>query len=204
MAGGRYIYPIRRDYLNLSGGTVSGDTYFSGNLSANTIFISGQTLSNILNDIASGDTVVNGGTNINVTGTGIEPIVNLNDDISLNSVYLSGSTTANTFVVKESIEPQNDSFVDIGSIFRKFRNIFVSNANVDKFTGNTVVVTETIEPTEDNEVSIGTPIKRFREFNVVNGVAVGFTASTLNLGGRTLTEFNVILSGDTIDGGLWP
>lgn len=34
---GTYIYPIKREFLNLSGGTVTGDTTFSVNLSANTI-----------------------------------------------------------------------------------------------------------------------------------------------------------------------
>ena len=40
---GKYIVPIKSDYLSISGGTVTGDTYFSSNLSAETYY-SGSTL----------------------------------------------------------------------------------------------------------------------------------------------------------------
>jgi hypothetical protein len=66
-----------------------------------------------------------------------------------------------------------------------------------------------IIPQVDNAVDLGTPFKRFRNLNVVNGVAVEFTASTkikttqLELGNTIVTENNIILSGNTIDGGAW-
>jgi len=79
------------------------------------------------------------------------------------------------------------------------------------FTGGTTAQTLSIEtkvePKTDNTASVGTPIRRFRSLHTVNGVAVEFTASTrIRLGnnpGRELTEYNIILTGDTIDAGQW-
>ena len=44
---GSYIKPINLSFLNLSGGTVTGDTYFTQNLSATTFYGDGSHLSNI-------------------------------------------------------------------------------------------------------------------------------------------------------------
>ena len=59
MSAGSYFYPIKRDYLNLSGGTVTGETIFSAGFSANTIY-SGNT--NLYNIFRTDDVFVTGGT----------------------------------------------------------------------------------------------------------------------------------------------
>ena len=68
MATGQYIYPIKREFLNLSGGTVTGATYVSSNFSADTIFSGSTSLSSILDNLSSsvitGATKVQGGINI--------------------------------------------------------------------------------------------------------------------------------------------
>ena len=76
------------------------------------------------------------------------------------------------------------------------------------FTGttsaSTVLVSNSVEPTVDNVVDLGTPLRRFRNLRTVNGVAVEFTASTkIQLGSVELTEYSVVLTGDTVNGGIW-
>lgn len=79
------------------------------------------------------------------------------------------------------------------------RYIFPSSST--SFTGGTI---GSIEPIGDNVEDIGSPLKRFRSLNTVNGVAVNFTATTkIQLGSRELTEHNIIITGDTVDGGNW-
>jgi len=100
---GFYFKPIERIFLNLSGGTVTGDTIFTeglyaARLSGDTIYSGDTDLDIIIRNISSGLddlTRVQPGTNISTGGTGNFPIVNLIDDIVLNSVYaisLSGDT----------------------------------------------------------------------------------------------------------------
>ena len=158
---GSYIIPRREDFLPLSGGTVTGNTWFDGNLSANTYYSGATSLSIILDNIvtkaSTAHTRVQGGVNIYTGGTDQYPTVNLEDNIILTSV------TAATFVVRDKIEPDTDDNGDVGTQF-----------------------------------------KRFRSLNTVNGVAVNFTASTkIQLGSRTMTEYNIILTGDCVDGGRW-
>ena len=66
MSSGSYFYPIKRDYLNLSGGTVSGGTIFSSGFSANTIY-SGNT--NLYDIFSTDDIFVTGGTYSNGIAT---------------------------------------------------------------------------------------------------------------------------------------
>lgn len=47
---GYYIIPIPNDYLNLSGGTVTGGTIFSANLSANTVYLTNTPNNNNLSN----------------------------------------------------------------------------------------------------------------------------------------------------------
>jgi hypothetical protein len=76
-------------------------------------------------------------------------------------------------------------------------------------SGTTVTVNNALRPLTDNSAYLGYSHRRFRELNVVDGVAVNFTASTqiktqiLQLGNTTITENNIILTGDTINGGAW-
>lgn len=57
MGAGTYIYPtVRGNFLSLSGGTVTGDTFFSTNLSATTYFSGSTPLQSIIYSAISGVT----------------------------------------------------------------------------------------------------------------------------------------------------
>ena len=157
---GIYFHPIKRIFLNLSGGTVTGDTVFTEGVYATRL---------------SGGTIYSGSTDLEVI------IRNISSSFSASTgVYLplSGGT---------------------GGPYG-----FTGGTTAD-----TLSIVSTIAATADNAVDIGSPVKRFRRLNVVDGVAVSFTASTriktaqLELGNTIVTENNIILSGNCIDGGDW-
>lgn len=160
---GIYFNPLKRVFLNLSGGTVTGDTVFEQgvnafNLSGDTIFSGSTNLSEIIFEIAS---LVSSGTTQNA------PFLPLSGGTG-GEYYFTGNTTGQTFYIESNIEP-----------------------------------------TIDNNSYLGTNIKRFRSLNTVNGVAVNFTAETristieLKLGSTIVTEDNIILTGNTLEGGSW-
>jgi len=71
-------------------------------------------------------------------------------------------------------------------------------------TAGTLTITSGVTPSMDNAVDLGTPFRRFRTLNTVNGVSVNFTASTqIQLGSRILTEYNTVITGDTVCGGIY-
>ncbi len=156
---GQYFHPIKRIFLNLSGGTVTGDTVFTEGVYATTL---------------SGGTIFSGSTPL---------------EIIINNIA-TGSTTQGNFLPLSGGTGGEYNFTGAT-------------------TADTINIITTIEPTVDNAVDIGSPIKRFRSLNVVGGVAVSFTASTrvktnqLELGNTIVTEYNIILSGNCIDGGNW-
>lgn len=128
---GIYLRAIKRIFLNLSGGTVTGDTVFTegvyaSRLSGDTIFSAGTNLETIIRNlsISSEDiTRVQPGTNIITGGTVNFPTINLADDISLNSVSasnVSGSTffSAGTnleTVVRNLVSSSTHTYVQPGS-----------------------------------------------------------------------------------------
>jgi len=157
---GIYYNPIKRIFLNLSGGTVTGDTVFTQGLyatrlSGGTIYSGSTELETIIRDISSSFSGITG------------EFLPLSGGVG-GPYYFTGGTTADT-----------------------------------------VTVTTTIMPSVDNTVDLGSPVRRFRSLNTVDGVAVNFTASTkiktaqLELGNKTLTDTNVILTGQCIYGGSW-
>jgi len=157
---GIYYNPIKRIFLNLSGGTVTGDTVFTQGLyatrlSGGTIYSGSTELETIIRDISSSFSGITG------------EFLPLSGGVG-GPYYFTGGTTADT-----------------------------------------VTVTTTIMPSVDNAVDLGSPVRRFRSLNTVDGVAVNFTASTkiktaqLELGNKTLTDTNVILTGQCIYGGSW-
>ncbi len=155
---GIYFHPIKRVFLNLSGGTVTGETIFTQGLYANEL---------------SGGTIYSGSTELETI------IKNINSSFGGGLfLALSGGT--------------GGPYEFTGST-----------------TADTINVITTILPTVDNNVDLGSAIKRFRSLNIVDGVAVNFTASTkiktsqLELGNRFVNEYNIILSGDCINGGEW-
>jgi len=154
---GIYFHPIKRIFLNLSGGTVTGDTVFT---------------EGVYSERLSGVTIYSGSTDLDSI------IRNISNAFDSNYLPLSGG---------------------VGGPY-EFTGIT---------TADTAYVKTTILPTVDNSVDIGTPVKRFRSLNIVDGVSVNFTASTriktaqLELGSKTITDTNIILTGQCIYGGSW-
>lgn len=91
---GQYIKPINTDYLRLSGGTVTGDTYFSQNLSASTIISGSTNLYDIFQIIGSdlNKTYIQSGLNTYTAGTEDNPSVNISA-ATLDTLFVSGNTT---------------------------------------------------------------------------------------------------------------
>lgn len=95
---GNYFQPIKREFLNLSGGTVTGDTTFTFGLYANSL--SGGTLfsgSTNLEDIFLTSSEISGttlseGANIDLIQSGIDYKVSVVDSPSFNDIYFSGTS----------------------------------------------------------------------------------------------------------------
>jgi len=176
MGSGNYFYPIKREFLNLSGGTVTGDTLFTANLSATTIFSGSTNLGDLLNSVISGGTTISSGINTFTAGTLLNTSINITG-ASLNDLYTSGNTnfwqaSATTFsginiYVNSEISPIGDNIVNIGSPIKRFRSLHVVSGVSVFFTATTRVYTPEIQ-----------------------------------LGGVLVYEDNIVLTGDTIDGNL--
>ena len=181
---GNYIQPIKREFLNLSGGTVTGNTVFTQGLYANglsggTLYSGSTNLENIF--LTPGQitaTTLSQGSNVSLQQIGNDYQISVVDSPSFDNIDFSGTSTG-------------------------------GNINALNITGDTIYANTVIEPTLDNSVDVGTPFKRFRSLNTVNGVAVSFTASTrvttpeIVLGTTIVTENNIILSGYTLEGVIW-
>lgn len=102
------------------------------------------------------------------------------------------------------INPFGKNFLSISGGTLSGQTIFLSGTSA-----TTVTISNAIRPNIDNNSYLGYSHRRFRELHVVDGVAVNFTASTqiktqiIQLGNISLTENNIILTGDTINGGDW-
>ena len=183
---GSYIQPIKREFLNLSGGTVTGDTVFAQglyakSLSGGTLYSGSTNLENIFltpGQLTAATVSVSEGSNVSLQQIGYDYQISVVDSPSFDNIDFSGTSTG-------------------------------GNINALNITADTIYANTVIEPTLDNSVDVGTPIKRFRSLNTVNGVAVSFTASTrvttpeIVLGTTIVTENNIILSGYTLEGGIW-
>jgi len=117
---GNYFNPLHRVFLNLSGGTVTGNTLFTQSVSATTLFSGTTNLSTTIINVAAatgdftrvqgsativtGGTVnaptlvvqnvvlsVNAGSNISTGGTQTAPTISVAASPSLNSLTLSGA-----------------------------------------------------------------------------------------------------------------
>ena len=84
-----------KSFLNLTGGTITGNTRITGNLSAGT-FISGSTnLYSIFAPLGGEVTAVQPGSNITTGGTATVPIINLAASPSINNLTVSGTSKNN-------------------------------------------------------------------------------------------------------------
>lgn len=140
--------------MNLSGGTVTGDTIFtegvySTRLSGGTIFSGSTPLEVIIQNIATGATTqaqylsLSGGTGGPYNFTGV--------------------TTADTLSIVTTIEPMVDNVVDLGSSNIRFRNLNTINGVAVNFTASTRIKTTEIELgsellTENNIILTGQTI----------------------------------------------
>lgn len=136
---GQYFQPIRRIFLNLSGGTVTGDTVFTQgvyalNLSGDTIYSGNTNLTDIILQLSTGATSgITSGSFLPLTGgTG-------------GQYYFTGNTTGQTIFVEQNIEPTIDNNSDLGSTIKRFRNLNTVNGVAVNFTAETRIVTPKIE-----------------------------------------------------------
>lgn len=129
---GSYFQPIKREFLNLSGGTVTGDTLFTQNLTASTYYSGNTSLEDIIIDLATNSTGITGNYLAISGGTG-------------GPYNFVGNTTASTLFVSTLIEPQTDNVVDAGTSFRRFRNLNTVNGIAVNFTASTRVSTQELK-----------------------------------------------------------
>jgi hypothetical protein len=103
---GSYFQPIKREFLNLSGGTVTGDTVFTQGLYANnfsggTLFSGSTNIEDIFLTAADiSGTTLSEGTNINLIQTGIDYKVSVVDSPSFNDIYFSGTSIGGNSLVE--------------------------------------------------------------------------------------------------------
>jgi len=140
---GQYFNPLKRIFLNLSGGTVTGDTIFTQGVTGltvsaqNTFYSAGTNLETIISLIAAGAAT---GATQNLAylplsgGTG-------------GQYYFTGNTTGETILIQNNFEPIVDNVSDIGSTIKRFRNLNTVNGVAVNFTAETKVITPIISAT---------------------------------------------------------
>ena len=133
---GMYFNPIKRIFLNLSGGTVSGDTVFEQglvafNFSGETIYSGNTNLDTIIRNIAS------------EAATGATSSANflpLSGGVG-GQYYFTGNTTGQTISVENDILPTIDNSSSLGTTFKRFRDLNTVNGIAVNFTAETRVST---------------------------------------------------------------
>lgn len=125
---GSYFQPIKREFLNLSGGTVTGNTLFTQNLSATTFYSGSTPLEQIIVDLSINSTGITGVYLPVSGGTG-------------GPYEFVGNTTADTIFVSSLVEPKIDDNVDLGTTFKRFRSLNTVNGVAVNFTASTRIST---------------------------------------------------------------
>jgi hypothetical protein len=133
---GNYFSPIKREFLNLSGGTVTGDTIFTqgveiNSLSADTYYSGSTPLEQIIVDLAINSSGITGNYLPISGGTG-------------GPYDFVGNTTASTIYASTEISPTIDNNVDLGSPIKRFRNLNIVNGVSVNFTASTKIQTQEI------------------------------------------------------------
>ena len=116
---GQYIKPIYENFLNLSGGTVTGDTLFLSTISATTIYSGNTNLYDIFLTSSDGNDItrVQNGLNIYTGGTNNYPTINISS-ATLNSLNVSGDSILNNLNVNSillSAGTFNNPFIKVAS-----------------------------------------------------------------------------------------
>jgi len=130
---GMYFNPLKRVFLNLSGGTVTGDTVFTQGLTASTIsaenifFSAGTNLETIIRLLA-----VNAATGSTLSA----PYLPLSGGVG-GEYYFTGNTTGETIYVSGDILPQVDSVSSLGTTIKRFRDLNTVNGVAVNFTAET-------------------------------------------------------------------
>jgi len=182
---GNYLYPLKRVFLNLSGGTVTGDTTFTQGVSAidlsgETIYLNGVSLVNtflqINAAISSATTLVQGGLNTYTGGTVLSPTINIS---AATLAYLSATTISGNTLFSGS--------TDLYNIFQKI-GTDISTAiqpGVNIQTGGTAlipIISVISSPSFDSFYSSGSS-----QLN---------TVSAISISGGTISG-NTLFSGST-------
>jgi len=155
---GMYFNPIKRIFLNLSGGTVSGDTVFEQglvalNFSGDTIYSGNTNLDIIIRDIAN--SAVTGNTNS-------AEFLPLSGGVG-GQYYFTGNTTGQTLYIENDFIPNNDDNSNLGTTIKRFRNLNIVNGVSVNFTAETRLSTLELKlgntiVTEDNIILSGNTI----------------------------------------------
>lgn len=141
---GSYFRPLKREFLNLSGGTVTGGTVFTNSLTASTIFSGSSSLQDVIRNIS---------TEISLSGEFLSLSGGTGGEYSF-----TGSTSAQTIFVDTKIEPQTDNSVEIGSPIKRFRSLNTVNGIAINFTASTKIQLGNRELTETNIIITGDTI----------------------------------------------
>jgi hypothetical protein len=125
---GQYFFKIDLEFLPLSGGTVSGNTYFNSNLSANTYFSGVTNLEDVIFNISKDVSTnlglflpISGGTGGPYSFSGISTYSNIADGSNINELVNWSSLTGHTSI--------NDKYVTSGTYDNNTALITFSGAN---------------------------------------------------------------------------
>lgn len=133
---GYYIVPIQGHYLNLSGGTITGDTVFEKSITAETIYSGSSNLETVIVNLISSE-VINSNLYLPISGGTGGPYN-----------FISG-ITANTLTIKNDILPNNDNISYLGTNIKRFRELNTVNGIAVNFTASTLQIGDRII-TQDN------------------------------------------------------
>ena len=192
---GSYFNPIKRIFLNLSGGTVTGDTTFTQgvyatNLSGETFYSGSTLLDTIITNIAASvvsssastlATYIQPGSNITTGGTALFPIISVVASPSFNGLILSGAASLAS-VVATSISATT---ISGGTLFSGNTNLYDIFSTIDT-----------------NDITRVQPGSNITTGGTANNPSVSVVSSpSLNNISFSGTATGVALSATTISGG---